>query len=107
MLVFRAGIHTKYSCQKSKHERPLQKQSDLGLPCLSLDIFGRQLVFKILEHLPYFFPLILHPVLKTVLVLNPLLHTHNVSILTLHAMQFFMLFVVIKITFCEKFFQEH
>ena len=30
----------------------LQKQSDLGLHCFSRP-FGRQLVFKILEHLPY------------------------------------------------------
>ena len=29
------------------------EQSDLGLRCLSIGLFGRQLVFKILEHLPY------------------------------------------------------
>ena len=32
----------------------LQKQSDQSLHCLSLKLFGKQLVFKILKHLPYF-----------------------------------------------------
>ena len=30
-----------------------QKQPDLGLPPVCLGLFDRQLVFKILEHLPY------------------------------------------------------
>ena len=31
----------------------LKKQSDLGLHCMFIGLSGRQLVFKILEHLPY------------------------------------------------------
>ena len=44
MFVFRAGICSQNACQK---------QSDQGLCCLSMP-FYRQLVFEILEHLPYF-----------------------------------------------------
>ena len=46
LLVFRAGIH------KMLKGRPDQTAEDLGLHCLSRH-FGRQLVFKILENLPY------------------------------------------------------
>ena len=54
MLVTKAGIH-KMLVQKANRETfSDQKQSDLGLHCLSKH-FGRQLVFEILEHLPYTF----------------------------------------------------
>ena len=63
MLVFMAGIH-KLLIRRANREDPdqsasetvirlLLKQSDLSVPCLSRGLFGRELVFKILEHLPY------------------------------------------------------
>ena len=54
MLVLKAGIY-KMLVRRANREGPdqtasLEKQSDLGLSCLSR-YFGRQLVFEILEHL--------------------------------------------------------
>ena len=55
MRVIRAGNH-KNACPNSQQGRLirllLQKQSDLALCSLSMP-FGRQLVFEILEQLPY------------------------------------------------------
>ena len=49
MLVFRAGSD-KMPVKIANREDP---ENNLGLRCLGL--FGRQLVFEILEHLPYTF----------------------------------------------------
>ena len=52
MLVIRAGIHKMYvrvATGKTLIRLLLQKQSDLGLHCLSRS-FCSQLVFEILEH---------------------------------------------------------
>ena len=57
MLVFRAKIHNMVAkivkTGQTLIRQLLQKQSDLGLGCLS-KFFGRQLVFDILEQLLYF-----------------------------------------------------
>ena len=65
MLVIMFGSHKMLVCIANREdpdhtasEKTLirllfQKQSDLGLHCLSEPFFSRQLVFKILEHLLY------------------------------------------------------
>ena len=56
MLVIRSGIHkmlARVANRKDHDQMVSQKQSDLGLHCLSW-LFGRQIVFEILEHLLYF-----------------------------------------------------
>ena len=51
MLVIRAETHKMHARKANRED--LDQQSDLGLPCLSrLFLFGRQLLFEILEHLP-------------------------------------------------------
>ena len=50
MFVFRAGIHkmrVRIANRKTLIRLLLQKQSDLGLPCLSRSFLGSQLVFEI------------------------------------------------------------
>ena len=54
MLVFMAGIHKKYvriANRKILIRLLLQKQSDLGLRCLSMPL-GQTTSVEILEHLP-------------------------------------------------------
>ena len=50
MLVIRAGFHEMLVRIATRADLD-QKQSDLGLCCLSV-LFGRQLVLEIFEHLP-------------------------------------------------------
>ena len=55
MWVVKAGIHkmlARIAIREDLNRTLLQKQSDLGLHCF-LFLFGRQIVFKVLEHLPY------------------------------------------------------
>ena len=55
MLVIKPEIHkllVRIANREDLIQLLLQKQFDLGLCCFSR-LFGRQLVFKILEHLPY------------------------------------------------------
>ena len=47
ILIFSAGIH-KMDVRKANRDQAAS--SDLGVCCLSVDGFGRQLVFEILEH---------------------------------------------------------
>ena len=61
MLVKIANSEDPDQTASEESNKWLKMQSDLGLSCLSradvcpvcLELFGRQLAFKILEHLPY------------------------------------------------------
>ena len=70
MLVFRVGIHKMVVRIANREDFDqirllLQKQSDLIWVCtVCLGFFGMQLVFKILEHLPYSIDWKVHTVLS-------------------------------------------
>ena len=52
MLVIRAGIH-RMPVRIANREGPDQTASSEGVSPVCLGLFGRKLVFKILEHLQY------------------------------------------------------
>ena len=51
MLFFTVAIRKMLVRIANREDPDQMKQSDLGLPTICLGLFGRQLVFKILDHL--------------------------------------------------------
>ena len=102
MLVFGPGIHTKYSCQKSKQKRPLWTQSNLGLPCLSLATSVRNFRTFTILFSPNSSPCFENSLGPE----STFSYTQCISILTLHAMQFFLLLLSSKLPSAKSSFRN-